>query len=122
MSLFLSSSRSVANVTFRRALASTATNASLLRPQKQQQQGRNYSDSTNFAGPLSRQEAQDLLDRNPIFREAVNQFRTYRDIAEGELGGPTVDVVDKAIQLDYTIRWKARLFEQAARSEDCCEY
>jgi hypothetical protein len=115
MSLFFLSSRAAINMTFRRAIIATAIPSCIL-PQ-QQQSSRNNS---NYAAPpLSRQEAQDLLDSNPLFRQAVNQFTTYRDIAEGQLGGPTVDLVDKAIQLDYGIRLRSSLFE--ARNNDCCE-
>ena len=63
--------------------------------------------------PLSRQAAQELLDNNPIFRKAVMDFTTYRDIVEGQLGGgSTVDLVDKAIQFDYGLRLRSSLNQQ----------
>jgi hypothetical protein len=63
--------------------------------------------------PLSRQAAQDLLDNNPIFRKAVLDFTTYRDMVEGQLGGgSTVDLVDKAIQFDYGLRLRSSMNKQ----------
>ena len=63
--------------------------------------------------PLSREAAQELLDHNPIFRKAVLDFTTYRDIVEGQLGGgSTVDLVDKAIQFDYGLRLRSTMNKQ----------
>jgi hypothetical protein len=78
--------------------------------------GKQKSFSTNTIKPpppLSRQAAQELLDNNPIFRKAVMDFTTYRDIVEGQLGGgSTVDLVDKAIQFDYGLRLRSSLNQQ----------
>lgn len=89
-------------------------------PQPQHQQYRSNSswhrqkNSFAVATPLSRREAQDLLDTNQRFRQAVLDFTTFRDVAEGQLGGPTIDLVDKAIQLDYSIRLRASMQQQRA--------
>ncbi|KAI2499277.1 hypothetical protein MHU86_15197 [Fragilaria crotonensis] len=86
--------------------------------QQQQQQQRSSSSwhrqNSTFAvaTPLSRREAQELLDTNTRFRQAVLDFTTYRDVAEGKLGGPSVDLVDKAIQLDYRIRLRSSMRQQ----------
>jgi hypothetical protein len=63
------------------------------------------------SSPLSRAEAQHLLESNPVFRQAVLEFTTYRDRTEGMLGGPQADLIDKAIQLDYGIRLRSRIQE-----------
>ena len=74
-----------------------------------------YRSESNFdlITPLSRREAQELLDTNSRFRQAAQDFTTYRDIVEGELGGPRADLVDKAIQLDYGLRLRSRMHRQA---------
>ena len=92
-----------------------------LQAQLQQQQQRSSSSwhrqnsSFAVATPLSRQEAQELLDTNHRFRKAVLDFTTYRDEAEGKLGGPSVDLVDKAIQLDYRIRLRSSMRQQGQK-------